>query len=79
MVYKNNVKENLIGYKDEKNMIMNPSAQYEWHLIAKFEKKTGIKLENLTDDNEFFCWRKEELEKETTPLHKKIMAFLLRE
>ncbi len=64
LTYKNDVRENLIGYEDEKNLIMNPSAQLERSLIAKFEKKKGIKIENLTDDNEFFCWKKKNSKKE---------------
>ncbi|WP_429974613.1 hypothetical protein [Enterococcus sp. AZ163] len=64
LTYKNDVRENLIGYEDEKNLIMNPSAQLEWSLIAKFEKKKGIKIENLTDDNEFFVGNRKNSKKE---------------
>lgn len=78
LTYKNDVRENLIGYEDEKNLIMNTSAQLEWSLIAKFEKKKGIKIENLTDDNEFYCWKQKELEKRSIPVYKKIIGFLLR-
>lgn len=78
LMYKNDVRENLIGYEDEKNLIMNPSAQLEWSLIAKFEKKKGIKIENLTDDNEFYCWKQKELEKKSISVYKKIIGFLLR-
>lgn len=67
LTYKKDVRENLIGYEDEKNLIMNTSAQLEWSLIAKFEKKKGIKIENLTDDNEFHCWKQKELEKKIDP------------
>lgn len=78
LTYKNDVRENLMGYEDEKNLIMNTSAQLEWSLIAKFEKKKGIKIENLTDDNEFYCWKQKELEKRSIPIYKKIIGFLLR-
>ena len=78
LTYKKDVRENLIGYEDEKNLIMNTSAQLEWSLIAKFEKKKGIKIENLTDDNEFYCWKQKELEKRSIPVYKKIIGFLLR-
>lgn len=77
LTYKKDVQENLIGYKDEKNLIMDSSAQLEWSLIAKFEKQKGLKIEDLIDDNEFFCWKQKELEKRTIPTYKKVLSFLL--
>lgn len=78
MVYKNDVKSKLIAYEDEKNLVINPVVQLEWSLIGKFEQEKGIKIENLADDNEYFSWKNKELEKRTTPLLKKICAFLTR-
>lgn len=75
--YKKDVRENLIGYEDKKNLIMNSSAQLEWSLIAEFEKQKGVKIEDLIDDNEFFYWKQKELEKRTTPTYKKVLSFLL--
>lgn len=73
--YKEQVKEVVVGYKDNKNLIMNKPAVVEYNIIKKFEKERGISVDKLKDDSEFFDYQAKEILRMQEPFLKKIDTF----